>query len=76
MRLVNRNSRNTLLKNLNEFKFPRPDELHSRVVKELAEEHSESLPFLKKTWKMGEVLDHERIAKVVSIFKNSKKGGS
>ena len=43
---------------LNEFKSPGPDELHPRVIKELAEELSEPLSIIfAESWKMGEVPD-------------------
>uniref|UniRef100_A0A803SSX5 Reverse transcriptase domain-containing protein n=1 Tax=Anolis carolinensis TaxID=28377 RepID=A0A803SSX5_ANOCA len=50
------------LATLNEFKSPRPDQLHPRVLKELAEVISE--PSLKADW---------RRANVVPTFKKGKK---
>ena len=42
------------LTTLNEFKSPGPDELHSSVLKELAEELSEPLYIIfLKSWEMG-----------------------
>ena len=44
------------LATLNEMKFPGPDELHQRVLKELAEEISEPLAIIfEKSWRTGEV---------------------
>ena len=59
---------------LNEFKSPGPDELHPRVIKELAEELSEPLSIIfEKSWRTGEVPDDWRRANVVPIFKKGKK---
>ncbi|XP_061495614.1 uncharacterized protein LOC133390587 isoform X2 [Rhineura floridana] len=44
------------LVNLNEFKSPGPDELHPRVLKELADVLSEPLAIIfEKSWRTGEV---------------------
>ena len=62
---------------MNEFKSPGPDELHLRVLKELAEELSELLSTIfLKTWERGEVPGDWRRANVVSIFKKVKKRGT
>ena len=59
---------------LNEFKSPGPDELHPRVIKELAEELSGPLSIIfAESWKTGEVPDDWRRANVVPIFKKGKK---
>ena len=51
-----------------------PDELHPRVIKELAEELSEPLSIIfAESWKTGEVPDDWRRANVVPIFKKGKK---
>ena len=62
------------LTTLNEFKSPGWDELHLKVLKELAEELSEPLSIiLLKSWEMGEVPEDWRRANVVPIFKKSKR---
>ena len=59
---------------LNDFKSPEPDELHSRVLKELAKELSELLSIIfLKSWETGEVPEDWRRANIVPIFKKGKK---
>uniref|UniRef100_A0A803THE0 SGNH hydrolase-type esterase domain-containing protein n=1 Tax=Anolis carolinensis TaxID=28377 RepID=A0A803THE0_ANOCA len=54
---------------LNEFKSPGPDQLHPRVLKELAEVISEPLAIIfESSWRMGEVPADWRSANVVPIF--------
>ena len=58
---------------LNEFKSPGPDELHPRMLKELAEEISEPLAIIfEKSYRTGEVPIDWRRANVVPIFKRGK----
>ena len=62
------------LATLNEIKSPGPDELHSRVLKELAEEISEPLAIIfEKSWRTGEVPMDWRKANMVPIFKKGEK---
>ena len=62
------------LATLNEIKSPGPDELHPRVLKELAGEISEPLAIIfEKSWRTGEVPMDWRRANVVPIFKKGKK---
>lgn len=59
---------------LNEFKSLGPDELHPRVLKELAETISEPLAIIfERSWRIGEVPADWRRANVVPIFKKGKK---
>uniref|UniRef100_A0A803TGU2 Reverse transcriptase domain-containing protein n=1 Tax=Anolis carolinensis TaxID=28377 RepID=A0A803TGU2_ANOCA len=59
---------------LNEFKSPGPDQLHPRVLKELAEVISEPLAnIFESSWRTGEVPADWRRANVVPIFKKGKK---
>ena len=59
---------------MNKLKSPGLDELHPRVLKELAEELSELLSIIfLKSWEMGEMQDDWRRAHVVPIFKKGKK---
>ncbi|CAM5095586.1 unnamed protein product [Natator depressus] len=51
-----------------------PDELHPRVLKELADVIAEPLAIIfENSWRMGEVPDDWKKAKVVPIFKKGKK---
>uniref|UniRef100_A0A803SNX3 Reverse transcriptase domain-containing protein n=1 Tax=Anolis carolinensis TaxID=28377 RepID=A0A803SNX3_ANOCA len=62
------------LASLNEFKSPGPDQLHPRVLKELAEVISEPLAIIfESSWRTGEVPADWRRANVVPIFKKGKK---
>uniref|UniRef100_A0A803TM50 Reverse transcriptase domain-containing protein n=1 Tax=Anolis carolinensis TaxID=28377 RepID=A0A803TM50_ANOCA len=62
------------LATLNEFKSPGPDQLHPRVLKELAEVISEPLAIIfESSWRTGEVPADWRRANVVPIFKKGKK---
>ena len=59
---------------LNEFKSPGPDELHPRVIKELAEELSEPVSIIfAKSWKMGEVLEVR--GTLIKFADDTKLGG-
>ena len=59
---------------MNKFKSPGSDELHPRVLKELAEELSEPLSIIfLKLWEAGEVQEDWRRVNVVPIFKKGKK---
>ena len=59
---------------LNKFKSPGVDELHLRVLKELAEELSELLSIIfLKSWGTSEVSEDWRRANIVPIFKKGKK---
>lgn len=58
----------------NIFKLTGPDHLHTRVLKELAEKHSESLMLiLKKSQKTGKIPKNRRTASTVQIFKRIKR---
>uniref|UniRef100_A0A8D0DX11 Reverse transcriptase domain-containing protein n=1 Tax=Salvator merianae TaxID=96440 RepID=A0A8D0DX11_SALMN len=62
------------LANLNVFKSPGPDELHPRVLKELADIIAEPLSVIfENSWITGEVPEDWRRANVVPIFKKGKK---
>ncbi|CAJ0926967.1 unnamed protein product [Ranitomeya imitator] len=62
------------LANINEFKSPGPDELHPRVLKEIAEEIFEPLSIIfENSWRTEEVPEDWRRANVVPIFKKGKK---
>ena len=62
------------LATLNEIKSPGPDELHPRVLKELAGEISEPLAIIfEKSWRLGGVLMDWWRANVVPIFKKVEK---
>uniref|UniRef100_A0A803SSL5 Reverse transcriptase domain-containing protein n=1 Tax=Anolis carolinensis TaxID=28377 RepID=A0A803SSL5_ANOCA len=62
------------LATLNKFKSPGPDQLHPRVLKELAEVISEPLAIIfESSWRTGEVPADWRRANVVPIFKKGKK---
>uniref|UniRef100_A0A803TV46 Reverse transcriptase domain-containing protein n=1 Tax=Anolis carolinensis TaxID=28377 RepID=A0A803TV46_ANOCA len=62
------------LATLNEFMSPGPDQLHPRVLKELAEVISEPLAIIfESSWRTGEVPADWRRANVVPIFKKGKK---
>lgn len=72
--LIDREKVRELLANLNEFKSPGPDELHPRVLKELAEVIAEPLAVIfEKSWTTGEVPVEWRRANVVPIFKKGNK---
>ncbi|XP_073404440.1 uncharacterized protein [Dendrobates tinctorius] len=56
------------------IKSPGPDELHPRVLKEIAEEIFEPLSIIfENSWRTGEVPEDWRRANVVPIFKKGKK---
>uniref|UniRef100_A0A670HT18 Reverse transcriptase domain-containing protein n=1 Tax=Podarcis muralis TaxID=64176 RepID=A0A670HT18_PODMU len=62
------------LASLDVFKSPGPDELHPRVLKELADVISEPLAvIIENSWRTGEVPADWRRANVVPIFKNGKR---
>ncbi|CAM4590483.1 unnamed protein product, partial [Lepidochelys olivacea] len=62
------------LENLDEHKSMGPDELHPRVLKELADVIAEPLAItFEISWRLGEVLDDWKKANVVLIFKKGKK---
>lgn len=60
------------LATLNEFKSPGTNEMHPKILKDLAEEITELSIFLK-SWKMGGVPDDWRRSKVVPIFQKKAK---
>ncbi|CAJ0946553.1 unnamed protein product [Ranitomeya imitator] len=56
------------------FKSPGQDELHPRVLKEIAEEIFEPLSIIfENSWRTGEVPEDWRRANVVPIFKNGRR---
>uniref|UniRef100_A0A670KF32 Reverse transcriptase domain-containing protein n=1 Tax=Podarcis muralis TaxID=64176 RepID=A0A670KF32_PODMU len=62
------------LASLDVFKYPGPDELHPRVLKEVADVISEPLAVLfENSWRTGEVPADWRRANVVPIFKKGKR---
>ncbi|CAM5075608.1 unnamed protein product [Eretmochelys imbricata] len=62
------------LEKLDEHKSMRPDELHPRVLKELAAVIAEPLAIIfENSWRTGEVPDDWKKANVVPIFKKGKK---
>ncbi|CAM5090565.1 unnamed protein product, partial [Natator depressus] len=62
------------LEKLDVHKSMGPDELHPRVLKELADVIAEPLAIIfENSWRMGEVPDDWKKAKVVPIFKKGKK---
>uniref|UniRef100_A0A670K9H8 Reverse transcriptase domain-containing protein n=1 Tax=Podarcis muralis TaxID=64176 RepID=A0A670K9H8_PODMU len=62
------------LASLDVFKSPGPDELHPRVLKELADVISEPLAVIfENSWRTGEVPADWRRANVVPIFKKGKR---
>ncbi|XP_077149043.1 P2X purinoceptor 4 isoform X1 [Ranitomeya variabilis] len=70
---INRKIVKKHLANINELS-PGPDELHPRVLKEIAEEIFEPLSIIfENSWRTGEVPEDWRRANVVPIFKQGKK---
>ncbi|CAM5095626.1 unnamed protein product, partial [Natator depressus] len=62
------------LEKLDVHKSMGPDELHPRVLKELADVIAEPLAIIfENSWRMGEVPDDWKKANVVPIFKKGKK---
>ena len=60
----------------NEFKFPGPDKLHPRLLREHADVITEPvLVTFEKLWQREEVRDRKRQADVVSSFTEAREGG-
>jgi len=65
---------NDLLCHLDTHKYMRPDGIHSRVLRELAEELAKPLYIIcQQSWITGEVPDDWRIASVTPIYKKGRK---
>jgi len=65
---------NNLLCHLDTYKFMRPDGIHPRELKELAEELAKPLSIIyQQSWLTGEVPDDWRIAIVTPIYKKGWK---
>ncbi|KAF1517439.1 hypothetical protein FQV19_0016785, partial [Eudyptula minor] len=66
---------NDLLRHLDAHKSMGPDEIHPRVLRELAEELAKPLSIIyQQSWLTGEVPDDWRLANVTPIYKNGRKG--
>ena len=71
---INDENMQKALNNLNSSKSPGPDQVHPRVLKELAEQLSHPLRLLfDKTLRDGKIPESWKVAEVKPIFKKGKK---
>ena len=66
--IIQEEALNDLLRHLDTYKSMGPDEIHPRVLRQLAEELDKPLPIIyQQSWLTGEVPDDRRFTTVTSI---------